>query len=51
MTEFRTLLIRYDEIGLKGRNRKYFENCLLNNIKRALNGLDGVRFRLPLAGS
>lgn len=47
MTEFRTLLIRYDEIGLKGRNRKYFENCLLNNIKRALNGLDGVRFRLP----
>ncbi|MCH8311515.1 MAG: tRNA 4-thiouridine(8) synthase ThiI [Nitrospinae bacterium] len=47
MTEFRTLLIRYDEIGLKGRNRKYFENCLLNNIKRALDGLDGVRFRLP----
>lgn len=47
MTDFRTLLIRYDEIGLKGRNRKYFENCLLNNIKRALNGLDGVRFRLP----
>ena len=47
MTEFRTLLIRYDEIGLKGRNRKFFENCLLNNIKRALNGLDGIRFRLP----
>jgi len=47
MTEFRTILIRYDEIGLKGRNRKYFENCLLNNIKRVLNGLDGVRFRLP----
>lgn len=47
MTEFRTLLVRYDEIGLKGRNRKYFENCLLNNIKRSLNGLEGVRFRLP----
>jgi len=47
MTEFRTLLIRYDEIGLKGRNRKYFEKCLLNNIKRALSGMDGVRFRLP----
>ena len=47
MTELRTLLIRYDEIGLKGRNRRFFENCLLNNIKRAFNGLDGVRFRLP----
>lgn len=47
MSEFRTLLIRYDEIGLKGRNRKFFENCLLNNIKRAFTGLDGIRFRLP----
>lgn len=47
MTECRTILVRYDEIGLKGRNRKYFENCLLNNIKRAFNGLEGVRFRLP----
>lgn len=47
MTELRTILIRYDEIGLKGRNRKFFENCLLNNIKRAFSGLDGVRFRLP----
>ncbi len=47
MSDSRTLLIRYDEIGLKGRNRKYFENCLLNNIKRALSGLDGLRFRVP----
>lgn len=47
MTELRTLLIRYDEIGLKGRNRKFFENCLLNNIKQAFSGLEGVRFRLP----
>jgi thiamine biosynthesis protein ThiI len=47
MTELRTLLIRYDEIGLKGRNRKFFENCLLNNIKQAFIGLEGVRFRLP----
>jgi thiamine biosynthesis protein ThiI len=47
MNDLRTLLIRYDEIGLKGRNRKFFENCLLNNIKRVFNGLDGVRFRLP----
>ena len=47
MNDFRTLLIRYDEIGLKGRNRRFFENCLLNNIKRAFNGLEGVRYRIP----
>ncbi len=47
MAEMRTLLVRYDEIGLKGRNRKYFENCLLSNIQRAFNGLEGVRFRMP----
>ena len=29
MTDRKTVLIRYDEIGLKGRNRKYFEKCLL----------------------
>ena len=47
MNEARTLLIRYDEIGLKGRNRKFFENCLLDNIKKALQGLEGLRFRVP----
>jgi len=47
MKDARTLLIRYDEIGLKGRNRKFFENCLLNNIKNALQGLEGLRFRVP----
>lgn len=29
-------LIRYGEIGLKGKNRKYFENTLTANIKKAL---------------
>jgi thiamine biosynthesis protein ThiI len=47
MNDARTLLIRYDEIGLKGRNRKFFENCLLDNIKKALHGLEGLRFRVP----
>ena len=47
MNEARTILIRYDEIGLKGRNRRFFENCLLNNIRQALQGLEGVRFRMP----
>ena len=36
MNEKRTILVRYDEISLKGRNRKYFEKTLLKNIKRSL---------------
>ena len=47
MTERRTVLIRYDEIGLKGRNRKYFEKCLLKNIKRALSGMDDIHYTSP----
>ena len=40
MIEKRTILVRYDEIGLKGGNRKYFTNILLKNIKRALPGIE-----------
>ena len=29
----KVILLRYGEIHLKGRNRGYFENLLLNNIK------------------
>ena len=47
MTERKTVLIRYDEIGLKGRNRKYFEKCLLKNIKRALSCLDDIHYSSP----
>ena len=43
MKDSRTLLIRYDEIGLKGKNRKYFENRLVRNIRYALKGIEGVR--------
>ncbi|MDW7651735.1 MAG: tRNA uracil 4-sulfurtransferase ThiI [Bacillota bacterium] len=32
-------LIRYGEIGLKGKNRKFFENALTSNIKKALAGV------------
>lgn len=31
-------VIHYGEIGLKGKNRDYFEGALLKNIKRALPG-------------
>ncbi len=30
------IIIRYDEIGLKGKNRIYFENRLIDNIKNQL---------------
>ena len=47
MTERKTVLIRYDEIGLKGRNRKFFEKCLLRNIKRVLSCTDDIAYRSP----
>lgn len=34
------LLIRYDEIHLKGLNRPFFERKLINSIKCALSALD-----------
>ena len=37
------ILIRYGEIFLKGKNRKFFEDLLKNNIFQALNG---VKFQL-----
>ena len=47
MTGRKTVLIRYDEIGLKGRNRKYFEKCLLKNIKRVLSGSGDIHYSSP----
>ncbi len=47
MTGRKTVLIRYDEIGLKGRNRKYFEKCLLKNIKRALPDSEDIHYSSP----
>lgn len=47
MSDRRIILIRYDEIGLKGKNRRFFENCLLNQIRSKLTGLDDIRYRVP----
>ena len=47
MSDQRTILVRYDEIGLKGRNRKYFEKILLKNIKRSLPKDKGIEYRVP----
>ena len=37
--EYNCILIRFGEIFLKGNNRKYFEDLLINNIKSALKPL------------
>ncbi len=34
------ILIRYGEIHLKGKNKRFFENKLIENIKRKLSGLE-----------
>ena len=36
------IVVHYDEIGLKGRNRPRFEHRLMKNIRRALDGLGPV---------
>lgn len=40
--EYNCILIRFGEIFLKGHNKKYFEDLLINNIKNALKPLDYV---------
>lgn len=35
-----SILVRYDEIHLKGKNRPFFEKKLLSNMKRALQRFD-----------
>lgn len=47
MKERRTIVIRYDEIGLKGKNRDFFVSRLVNNIKEKLAGLQIIQYRSP----
>jgi thiamine biosynthesis protein ThiI len=47
MTPRRIILVRYDEIGLKGNNRRFFENRLLDNIRLKLRKIEGARFQMP----
>ena len=41
---FNAILLRYSEIGLKGNNRRMFEEKLLNNIRHSLKGVDNLAF-------
>ena len=34
--EFKSFLIKYAEIGVKGKNRYLFEDALVSNIAKAL---------------
>ena len=42
---FKTFLIKYGEIGIKGKNRYLFEETLVRQIRRALEPVDG-QFRV-----
>lgn len=39
------LVVHYHEVGLKGRNRSFFEEQLARNLKRALRGTGYTRIR------
>ncbi len=43
------VIIHYDEIGLKGKNRPHFEKMLCSNVRSALRGVCSARIR-PLFG-
>jgi len=38
---FKSFLIKYAEIGVKGKNRFLFEDALVDNARRALDKVDG----------
>ena len=47
MNDRRTILIRYDEIGLKGKNRNQFIDCLVKNIREQMRYVEGLQFNAP----
>ena len=48
MIPYNSLIVRYSEIGLKGKNRRWFESRLAEDIKRNLSaqGITGFQVRL-----
>ena len=47
MNDRTTILVRYDEIGLKGKNRDQFIARLVNNIKDQMRDIAGLQFKSP----
>lgn len=39
--KFHAFLIKYAEIGIKGKNRYLFEDALMKQIRRALRRIEG----------
>ena len=39
--EYQSFLIKYAEIGIKGKNRYLFEDALVKQINHALESVDG----------
>ena len=39
---FQTFLLKYGEIGVKGKNRHIFENALVRQVRHSLKDLDGT---------
>ena len=38
---YKAFLIKYAEIGVKGNNKRVFEDALVNEVKRALKKITG----------
>ena len=39
--KFQSFMIKYAEIGVKGKNRYLFEDALVRQIRRALKAVEG----------
>ena len=48
--KFQTYLIKYGEIGIKGKNRYMFEDALVRQIRHSLKDLDGLSTEKSLCG-
>ena len=47
---FQSFLIKYGEIGIKGKNRYVFEEALMKQIGHALQPVEVQFFRIQRAG-
>lgn len=47
MTRLKIIIIRYDEIGLKGKNKRFFIDCLVKNIREKTSDLNLENIRTP----
>ena len=40
---YKAFLVKYAEIGIKGKNRHLFEDALVRQVRYALKDVDGAR--------